>query len=52
LVKAKELAENLANHDYLTGLPNRNLLNETIRTAIARAKRNGEGFALISIDID
>jgi diguanylate cyclase (GGDEF)-like protein/PAS domain S-box-containing protein len=52
LMKAKNQAEKLATHDFLTGLPNRILLNETVRVAIAQAKRNQEGFALISMDLD
>jgi diguanylate cyclase (GGDEF)-like protein/PAS domain S-box-containing protein len=52
LVKAINQAEKLATHDFLTGLPNRILLNDTARIAIAQARRNREGFALMSIDLD
>jgi diguanylate cyclase (GGDEF)-like protein/PAS domain S-box-containing protein len=52
LRNAKDQAEKLATHDFLTGLPNRTILNNTARVAIAQAKRNREGFALMSIDID
>jgi diguanylate cyclase (GGDEF)-like protein/PAS domain S-box-containing protein len=52
LVKAVERADRLATHDFLTGLPNRALLSETTRMAIAQAKRNSEGFALMSMDLD
>lgn len=52
LVKAVERADRLASHDFLTGLPNRTLLSDTARVAIAQAKRNGEGFALMTMDLD
>lgn len=52
LVKAVERANKLATHDFLTGLPNRTLLRDTVRVAIAQAKRNREGFALMSMDLD
>ena len=52
LVKAVERADRLATHDFLTSLPNRALLSETTRMAIAQAKRNSEGFALMSMDLD
>lgn len=52
LVKALEQADRLATHDFLTGLPNRTLLSETTRVAIAQAVRNREGFALMSMDLD
>jgi diguanylate cyclase (GGDEF)-like protein len=42
-----------ANHDMLTGLPNRKLLLERLSHAIARSKRHKEyGFALFFIDVD
>ena len=42
-----------ANHDMLTGLPNRKLLLERLSQAIARTKRHKEyGFALFFIDVD
>ncbi len=42
-----------ANHDMLTGLPNRKLLLERLSRAIARAKRHGEyGFALFFVDVN
>lgn len=42
----------LAFYDGLTGLPNRNLLHERLNRAIAGAKRAGDSFALMYIDID
>lgn len=52
LKEAKERAEELASHDYLTGLPNRVLLTDQISAAIARAKRNAEIVAIMMIDMD
>lgn len=42
----------LASHDCLTGMPNRALLIEYMNSAIRRAQRTGDGFALLFIDID
>lgn len=41
-----------ADHDVLTGVPNRNLLRERTRQAIARAQRKHETFGLLFIDLD
>jgi diguanylate cyclase (GGDEF)-like protein/PAS domain S-box-containing protein len=42
----------LAGHDFLTGLPNRMLLNERIGRAIKIARRNGRQAALLFLDLD
>jgi len=42
----------LANHDALTGLPNRNLLSDRIAQAITLARRNGQGLAALILDLD
>ncbi|MGH8743246.1 MAG: putative bifunctional diguanylate cyclase/phosphodiesterase [Burkholderiales bacterium] len=42
----------LTNHDALTGLPNRLLLEDRLRQAIAQAHRNGYLAALMLIDLD
>jgi diguanylate cyclase (GGDEF)-like protein len=42
----------LAHHDVLTGLPNRAAFNECFATTLERAKRSGEQFALVCLDLD
>ena len=42
----------LANHDALTGLPNRNLIQDRIQQAIARSNRSGGKFAVMFLDLD
>jgi len=49
---AKARAEELATHDFLTGLPNRALLTDRIAHAIAVARRKKETVAILSIDLD
>jgi len=41
-----------ATHDMLTGLPNRVLFHDRLRTAMQRAPRHGSAFALVLLDID
>jgi diguanylate cyclase (GGDEF)-like protein len=41
-----------ANHDFLTGLPNRMLLNDRARQAIALAPRHRKKVALLFLDLD
>jgi diguanylate cyclase (GGDEF)-like protein/PAS domain S-box-containing protein len=42
----------LVNHDPLTGLPNRRLLNELLEHAIRRAERESTKIALLFVDLD
>lgn len=42
----------MANHDSLTGLPNRTLLNDRLSHSLLTCKRNGEHNALLFIDLD
>jgi diguanylate cyclase (GGDEF)-like protein len=42
----------LAHHDFLTGLPNRLLLNERLAQTIASAHRNRKSLAVMFLDID
>jgi diguanylate cyclase (GGDEF)-like protein/PAS domain S-box-containing protein len=48
----QEELEHQANHDSLTGLPNRNLLNDRIGQTIAFSSRNSGQFTLAFLDID
>jgi diguanylate cyclase (GGDEF)-like protein/PAS domain S-box-containing protein len=50
--KLTEYVNHLAHHDQLTGLPNRLLLEDRMRQAIQRAKRNRHKVALLMVDID
>lgn len=45
-------AERLATHDFLTGLPNRVTLEDTILSAASRAQRSGRLSAVAVIDLD
>ena len=44
--------ENMAFHDALTGLPNRRLLHDRAKQAMAQAKRTGEKVAVVYLDMD
>lgn len=48
----EERLRHMATHDALTGLPNRLLLSDRLRTTIARSKRNEQGFAVAMLDLD
>lgn len=50
--RAQEQIEFLANHDALTGLPNRLLQHDRFEQAVARAKRTGARLALLFVDLD
>ena len=52
LKAAKEKAEHLATHDFLTGLPNRVLLFDRISQALALTKRKLKMVSLMHLDID
>lgn len=42
----------LALHDTLTDLPNRRMFDELANSAIARARRNQDSFAVLAMDLD
>ncbi len=42
----------MATHDFLTGLPNRVLLNDRFIMALAQAHRNKHMLAIIAVDLD
>jgi diguanylate cyclase (GGDEF)-like protein len=48
---ARQMAH-MAEHDVLTGLPNRALLNDRLERSIALARRQGKKVALMYIDLD
>ncbi len=48
----EERLRHMANHDTLTGLPNRSLLSDRIRMAIANSRRTGKGFSVVALDLD
>jgi diguanylate cyclase (GGDEF)-like protein len=50
--RAEERIVFMARHDALTGLPNRLLFAERIDEAIGRIARSGDGFAILSVDLD
>jgi diguanylate cyclase (GGDEF)-like protein/PAS domain S-box-containing protein len=44
--------QHMAQHDALTGLPNRQLLHDRLESALARARRDSTGFSLLYLDLD
>ncbi|MCV2350491.1 diguanylate cyclase domain-containing protein [Paucibacter sp. Y2R2-4] len=52
LLGKQEALEHLAQHDMLTGLPNRRLLEDRLDAACAHAKRHGGGVCVLFIDLD
>src|ERR1700723_390697 len=48
---ALEMAHS-AQHDFLTGLPNRMLLNDRVNQAITAAPRHGKKVAILFLDLD
>jgi diguanylate cyclase (GGDEF)-like protein/PAS domain S-box-containing protein len=50
--QSEERIDRLAHFDQLTGLPNRNLLNDHFKYAISLAQRSGEPLAVMFIDLD
>jgi diguanylate cyclase (GGDEF)-like protein/PAS domain S-box-containing protein len=55
ITERKRMEQRLAHqatHDLLTGLPNRNVLEDRFRQALARAHRQGGMVALLYLDLD
>jgi diguanylate cyclase (GGDEF)-like protein/hemerythrin-like metal-binding protein/PAS domain S-box-containing protein len=52
LVQRHHALESAANHDALTGLPNRRLLNDRLAHAVERSKRNQTLLAVCFLDLD
>src|SRR5260221_3352499 len=52
LEEAKARAQHLADHDALTGLPNRRILEDRLTQALALSKRNRKQTAVMFIDLD
>lgn len=51
LAQEQQLAD-MAHHDTLTGLPNRLLINDRLDRELHRIRRNGNGLALLFLDLD
>ena len=49
---AQERAQHLADHDALTGLPNRRLLEDRLTQALALSQRNRKQSAVMFVDLD
>ena len=47
-----EELQHMAKHDALTELPNRALFSDRLNNELARAKRHGDHFAVIFLDLD
>ena len=52
LNKAREVDRHMAYHDKLTNLPNRELFNDRLRQAMAKAKRHNHKVAVLFLDLD
>ncbi|MFZ2492617.1 MAG: EAL domain-containing protein, partial [Thermoanaerobaculia bacterium] len=55
ITERKEAAERinfLSNHDALTGLPNRSVMNDLVQQSVAIARRKGTMLALLFLDLD
>ncbi|MEW6165362.1 MAG: diguanylate cyclase [Pseudomonadota bacterium] len=50
--QAEERIRHMAQHDALTGLPNRALLHDRLEQALTRARRHGHRVAVMFLDLD
>jgi diguanylate cyclase (GGDEF)-like protein len=51
-LRGEEIVKNMAYFDSLTGLPNRDLLNDRSEKILAQAKKNKTRFAVLFLDFD
>jgi diguanylate cyclase (GGDEF)-like protein len=52
LAEQKQRSDYLANHDLLTGLPNRRAFQDELRNRVAYAANSGSTIALLFVDLD
>lgn len=52
LLESRSALEHMAHHDSLTGLPNRQLLADRMRQALARGRRGKKQVAVMLLDLD
>lgn len=52
LNESRQALEHLAQHDPLTGLPNRALFDDRLRQAVSQARRDKTHMALLFVDLD
>ena len=52
LKKHQQQLEHMAHYDALTGIPNRVLLGDRLKQAIAQSRRHQRGLAVVYLDID
>src|SRR5688572_21465581 len=50
--RAEQHLANIAFHDQLTGLANRNLFRQRVAKALANCRRRGDAFAVLLLDMD
>ncbi len=50
--EAEQRLQHQAQHDALTGLPNRHMVQEQLKTAVALCEREGKHLALMFLDMD
>ncbi|MFC0472550.1 EAL domain-containing protein [Halalkalibacter kiskunsagensis] len=50
--KTEEMIEHMAYHDYLTGLPNRNMLEKCLTEKLTVAESENQKVAILFIDLD
>jgi diguanylate cyclase (GGDEF)-like protein/PAS domain S-box-containing protein len=51
-VQVERRMRDMAHHDAITGLPNRNLLHDRMENALRQSRRTGERMAVMFLDLD